>query len=189
MLVGGRGVLECEEGVVAEGAVGCKPRWRRVRWGSLGQGSPSTTRAHIRLVQGQGRPRLAHCVHGSDSMPFDGPPASAYDWQPQHRRLSCDAISPSTSRLRFGQARDHLPAGGPHTDLDPVPVPQTRAIPIHPPAPSRKSQPHHRPTNLDLSSSSASSSSPPPHPPLPSAQWHATSLQQSSTSRGSEQQL
>lgn len=172
-----------------KGAVGCRPRWRRVWWGSLGQGSPSTTRAHIRLVQGQGRPRLAHCVHGSDSMPFDGPPASAYDRQPQHRRLSCDAISPSTSRLRFGQARDHLPAGGPHTDLDPVPVPQTRAIPIHPPAPSRKSQPHHRPTNLDLSSSSASSSCPPPHPPLPSPQWHATSLQQSSTSRGSEQQL
>lgn len=112
------------------GAVGCRHRWRRVWWGSLGQGSPSTTRAHIRLVQGQGRPQLAHCVHGSDSMPFDGPPASAYDRQPQHRRLSCDAISPSTSRLRFGQARDHLPAGGPHTDLDPVPVPQTRAIPI-----------------------------------------------------------
>jgi hypothetical protein len=170
-------------------------------------GSPSTTRAHSRLVQGQGRPRLAHCVHGADSLHFDGPSASACDRQPQHRRLSCDAISPSTSRLRFGQASStrseqsqvlsrlggHRPPtnGRPHhtqTSTQSQKVPQTRAIP----------------STCTFSQVATYHWTPPPtltfpillllllllHPPLSSPQWHATSFQhQSSTLRGFEQQL
>lgn len=139
-------------------------------------------------VQGQGRPRLAHCVHGSDSLLFDGPPVSCL--RPAAAApppfLRCNFAIHQQAPLRASQR------------------PPTSGRATHRPRPSSSppDQGHsilhlHRLASRNHTTGRPTLTFPPPppppvlplHPPPPSPQWHATSLPQSSTSRGSEQQL
>lgn len=179
-----RGVLECEERCggrdlpeVASGLVG----FPRPGFAVHDQGSQQA-------VQGQGRPRLAHCVHGSDSLLFDGPSVSCL--RPAAAApppfLRCNFAIHQQAPLRASQR------------------PPTSGRATHRPRPSSNppDQGHsilhlHRLASRNHTTGRPTLTFPPPppppvlplHPPPPSPQWHATSLQQSSTSRGSEQQL